>query len=1386
VEISLLGHTHTLSDITDITASDGVQISGSDIALDVNGLTEFTGIDLAADYLVYYDATAADHKKILWGDMQGAARSGFSDGEILFYDSSTDSKENAESNFLYDKSTNKLYLSESATVDIAGQFNIEAEDVNNGVNVVGQSGYSAKYFVAKNNSLTELFYIDSGGGAYFADDVGIGIAPTRALHVEKGQASGFLGYLENTNALGNGLQIITAGTSSSITALDVNTDDFAILGNGKARFNQSSLNTHAQVEITADSDTITAAGHDWAIPLELKVDYGQGGLDLSGQSGGGTDLYVSMRDSDDIDNANYFWMGLDTNGVVGPAGTNAIVSSKNGTGTTNDLILLANDNASATPQITIGANTEFVGINNTSPVAHLDIGHATQATFNLSHDGGVGNYGRISLYHTGITGNKYQGVIELVDDGSYNADFVYYAKDDGTEVASLEEKFRFDSSTNRFGIGTSTPDSTLDVEAVSGEVPLNITQLAATSADPTLATFLTSTGWVSQMFATDVTGEDSFGIGTNTSHGLGLYVNNSTTSPSVYVKSDGNVGINNTNPEYALDVVGATNISSDTAGSNGHITFHKTDESFASPMTGLGWVDATTNGFIGDASSDGGVSLQGFSDGDNGAVAIVGNIGVNSPSDAVVRIAGWKSDGGTNRESITGTEKLVTFEAGTTEIAYIDATGNATFGGNVSTIGIDEVTTITGATGGLTITTSTNGDLTLDPGGSGITTVNAGSGGVTISTDAGNADINITPHGTGNVTVGNLTFDADQTVGVGQDNYVLTYDNATGLIGLEAAGAGSGTMTTVKSNGSQVGGADIVTLDFASTFTATESPDTEINIDIATGGVTDDMLASTFLKNVIEDTTPQLGGNLDTNGFTISFDHHDGITDDSGNELLMFHKNASAVNYLEIGNNVTGSSPILYSYGSDANVGLAFQSKGAGAYEFLGWSGSQATVKLFEDTANGTNSIGLTTAASLASDYTLTLPSATDTLVGKATTDTFTNKSGNISMWTNDSGYITATLTQEQVEDYAGGLVSNATGTHTGITITYQDATGDMDFVVDHDAAQNFVANEHIDHTAVTLTAGEGLSGGGDISASRTFDVDISPQTDIGTPDSGDLLLIEDITDGSIKKVQIGNLPTGGGGEANTASNVGTAGVGVFKQKTGVDLEFKKINAGSSKVTITDDTGNNEIDIDVAEANIDHDALTNYDANEHFTQANITTVGTVTSGNVDAVVSAATTSTAGKVELTTIAEVDAGTDTTRAVTADALHGSNRNLRFFTFDLYGPTTDVATGTVLHVRFPAPYDGEFVQDDSNPDYFMAQTETAGTTGTMVVDVHLAGTTIMSTNKIDIESGERDSTTAATQPDLTTTSFTKGQEIAVQVDAIHTTAAKGLHVRLAHRPD
>ena len=50
--------------------------------------------------------------------------------------------------------------------------------------------------------------------------------------------------------------------------------------------------------------------------------------------------------------------------------------------------------------------------------------------------------------------------------------------------------------------------------------------------------------------------------------------------------------------------------------------------------------------------------------------------------------------------------------------------------------------------------------------------------------------INISPVGTGNVSLGNFTFDADQSVSAAQDNHVLTYDHSTESISLEAASGG--------------------------------------------------------------------------------------------------------------------------------------------------------------------------------------------------------------------------------------------------------------------------------------------------------------------------------------------------------------------------------------------------------------------------------------------------------------------------------------------------------------------------------------------------------------------------------------------------------------------
>ena len=76
------------------------------------------------------------------------------------------------------------------------------------------------------------------------------------------------------------------------------------------------------------------------------------------------------------------------------------------------------------------------------------------------------------------------------------------------------------------------------------------------------------------------------------------------------------------------------------------------------------------------------------------------------------------------------------------------------------------------------------------------------------------------------------------------------------------------------------------------------------------------------LRNVVEDATPQLGGNLDANTFNITED---------GNVVLSFASGGeSAVNWVDIEHAETGSGPVIRSVGSDTNIDLNISAKGTG------------------------------------------------------------------------------------------------------------------------------------------------------------------------------------------------------------------------------------------------------------------------------------------------------------------------------------------------------------------------------------------------------------------------------------------------------------------------
>jgi hypothetical protein len=67
--------------------------------------------------------------------------------------------------------------------------------------------------------------------------------------------------------------------------------------------------------------------------------------------------------------------------------------------------------------------------------------------------------------------------------------------------------------------------------------------------------------------------------------------------------------------------------------------------------------------------------------------------------------------------------------------------------------------------------------------------------------------------------------------------------------------------------------------------------------------------------------------------------------------------------------------------------------------------------------------------------------------------------------------------------------VVNGTFSATGTTLVSGSSQ------ISHDSTTGYVANRHIDHTSVSISAGNGLSGGGDISTTRTLTLDTSSAT---------------------------------------------------------------------------------------------------------------------------------------------------------------------------------------------------------------------------------------------------------------------------------------------------
>ncbi len=126
----------------------------------------------------------------------------------------------------------------------------------------------------------------------------------------------------------------------------------------------------------------------------------------------------------------------------------------------------------------------------------------------------------------------------------------------------------------------------------------------------------------------------------------------------------------------------------------------------------------------------------------------------------------------------------------------------------------------------------------------------------------------------------------------------------------------------------------------------------------------------------------------------------------------------------------------------------------------------------------------------------------------------------------------------------------------TGITVN-ANSIETNDSEIDIHALSGYVANEHIDHTAVTLTAGNGLSGGGDISASRTFALDLNELSSTTVDVSADSIAIIDASDNSSKKESIADL-------VSAMAGAGLAAVGGVLSQSGFSGTIESVDVGGT------------------------------------------------------------------------------------------------------------------------------------------------------------------------------------------------------------------------------
>ena len=218
------------------------------------------------------------------------------------------------------------------------------------------------------------------------------------------------------------------------------------------------------------------------------------------------------------------------------------------------------------------------------------------------------------------------------------------------------------------------------------------------------------------------------------------------------------------------------------------------------------------------------------------------------------------------------------------------------------------------------------------------------------------------------------------------------------------------------------------------------------------------------------------------------------ILDANGNEILGLSTTASATDFLTVKNGIGVGVPLhVYADGSSSNIGLHIQPKGTGLVTISDGTDFNKGIR-FRSSSSSASAVTLIDAVSTAGRV-VTLPDATDTLVGRATTDTLTNKT-----------LTSPTLTTPVLGTPASGnlanctfptLNQNTTGTAAGLsgsqTANYvyaapngSSGTASFRALV---AADIPTLNQNTTGSAATLTTGRTVAITGDLAyTSPSFD----------------------------------------------------------------------------------------------------------------------------------------------------------------------------------------------------------------------------------------------------------------------------------------------------------